>query len=163
MAKKKKGKTKYYAAAAGCCAIAIFLAGLGLDIGGFGSGLGLPTFNPSDNGNGYVADAMATVPTENPESENPEDVPEQDDQPEQPPVQEVAPVEVVTLIRVSGTDIIYDGRTLTVAQLRGILENIENRAELDWTLHNEHAILDTINQVRGLLRDLDISPHETRE
>ena len=157
---KKKGKGKYYAAAAGCCAIAIFLAGLGLDIGGFGSGIGFPTFNPNQNGNGHVEDAMATLPPETPA--NPEETPEPIE-PEQPPAQEVTPVEVVTLITVSGTDIIYDGRTVTTTQLRDILENIENRADLDWTLHNEHAILATISEVRGLLRDLDISPRETRE
>ena len=154
--KKKKGKGKYYVAGACACAIAIFLAGLGLDFGGLGSGLG---FFPSQNGNGHVEDVMAPVETNTTEVA---EYPPETVEPEQTTGQEVTLPEVATLITVSGTNIVYDGRTLTVAQLRGVLENIENRSDLDWTLHNEHAILDTISQVRGLLRDLDIIPLETR-
>jgi len=156
--KKKKGKGKYYVAGGCACAIALFLASLGLDFGGLGSGLG---FFPSQNGNGYAEEAMVAVSPVPDEVENQEDPAEIEDQ--QTTGQEVAPVEVETLITVSGTDILYDGRTLTVAQLQGVLENIENRADLDWTLHNEHAILNTILEVRVLLRDLDIvSLVETR-
>ena len=163
MAKKtKKGKGKYYVAGACGCAIALFLASLGLDIGGLGTGLGL-NLSGNGNGNGYVQEVIAPISTDT--VENPEDTTVIDTETETetvPTGQETAPVEVITLVTVSGTDIIYDGRTVTIAQLRGILENIDNITDLDWTLHNEHAILDTIMQVRELFRNLDITPLETR-
>jgi len=153
--KKKKGKGKYYVAAGCCVAAAIFVMGLGLDIGGLGSGMGFPQFNigqsdsnsndDTTNNNNVTPDApIATPPTETPPPASP------------PPV-----IEPVTLITVRGSEIVYDGSVVTLTQLRMAIEAIDEAQTLDWTLHHDNAILATMDEVQALLRELNISARET--
>jgi len=139
--KKKKGGGKTKMAAGACVAVALVLSGLGLDIGGFGSGLGLPTFSPENITGSNAEDVFVEIPTE----EDVELTTTSDNE-----NQEEAPLSL--LIRVSGDSIIHNDQSLSIAELRELLTEV-NQPEHIWELRDEHAIMATYNEVLMLLNE----------
>lgn len=147
--KKKGGKTKM--AAGACVAAVLLLSGLGLDIGGFGSGIGFPTFAP-DNQN-----------TNNPNAEDVfvETPLDEDSEQATPPVgegQEELPLSL--LIRVSGDSIIHNDQPLSIDELRVLLTEA-NQPDHIWELQDDQAIMAMYNEVRMLLIEKGVRYEET--
>ena len=150
---QRKKKKHYGKVACGCLAL-LLAGGLFFDFGGFGSGLGLPTFQQGDNGdsNGYEA---PPPPTDNTPLVTPSPSPETT--PEPPPYSghETPLLE----IRVSGSTITHGDQELTLDELRTLLEGVSH-FDYTWDLFDERAIDAYYEEVRNLFAELSIAVRE---
>jgi len=138
--REKKKKKKGRGVKGGICLVAIaavLLGFLGFDIGGFGGQIGFPTFAPDEPQT--QAEVQAEAPPQEPETG------------ERP---------LSLLISVSGDTILHDDNTITIGQLRNLLQE-RNQPEYVWELRDEQAVLAAYEEVRMLLLEHDVTFTET--
>jgi len=154
--RQDKKKNKHYGKIACGCALLVLAGGLFFDFGGFGSGLGLPTFNQGDNGdNGDSNGYDAPPPYDNEPLINPTPTPEVT--PDPPPY---TGLETPLLeIRVTGSTIMHGDEEITLDELRELLESVSHR-DYTWELHDDRAIVASYNEVRDLFTSLSIAVRE---
>ena len=152
--KKKKGsygKVLGFCIIVGCVAVLFnWLGGAGFGIGGdFGLPFGLGSDGNGSNSSGYAAenDNNLTQDVGTTSSEEPDD----DD----------AAIEPELLIRVVYNRIYHGELEITIEEFTQLLEDI-NQADLVWELRDEHAIMETYENVRTLMQDNGIVFTETR-
>ena len=146
--KKKKLKKRLMGGGiAGVCIIAL-LASWGLDIGGFGSGLGLPQLNDLLN-----QDDIEQQPND------PSD-PVESDQSHDQGITETDQTDSLLTITVYGDMILQGENQLTTEELRTLLQNSDENHV--WDLNSHQAILSTYNDVLALFLETGVSFTETR-
>ena len=152
--KKKKKHGGKVAAGVCVCIIALLLVGLFLDLGGFGSQLGLPTFGQTEITQPEALSAEEAFPAE-------EDDPAEDSSLGDlwAPIDE-APEPISLLIRVSGDTIFHGDDEITVADLQALLLE-HNEPGLVWELRDEQAILAVYEEVKVLLMEQGATFTET--
>ena len=157
--KKKKKKYGRKVAFACCCVLLAAMLLNGLDIGGFGSGLGIP-FAGALTGDGDDSDADDQQDVDAPDLPEYIGFGDRDEQDES--IESVDPAVPPRLIIVAEDRVYYDDAVVSLDELRTVLENrITTEPNTQWELRSEHPIVATINGVRDLLRDLGVDFSET--